>query len=108
MNHILRQLRREQAVIEAMHRKPFWRVGILDRKPWRSSLKRFPSEGWFDWIWSWLFVIHDCKDPAIGCSCSGGFRFPAMETDCPDGCGAKSAEHCWNESRWTDDATLSR
>jgi hypothetical protein len=101
MNH-LRQLRREQAVIEAMHRKPFWRVGILHRRPWRSGLKRSNGESLFSWIRSWLFVIHDCKDPAIGCSCSGGFRFPTNETDCSDGCGAKQDAHCWNKSEWAD------
>lgn len=100
MNHHLRQLRREQAVIEAMHRKLFWRVGILNRRPWNSSLRRHPNESLFDWIRSWLFVVHDCKDPAIGCSCSGGFRFPKKEAHCPE-CGGKDGNHrvgfCWVE-----------
>lgn len=66
--HLLAQLRREQAVIEAMHRRPWWRLGILHRRPWRAS--------YFTNIWTWLRVAHDCQDPMIGCSCSGSFRFP--------------------------------
>jgi hypothetical protein len=76
--YLLGQLRREQAVIEAMRRKPIWRVGILDRRPWRSKLRKLNGESWFSWAWSWLFAIHDCSDPAIACSCSGGFRFPSI------------------------------
>lgn len=70
--HIGMQLRREQAVIEAMHRRPWWRVGILLRRPWRASWR---PETLRD-VWPWLTVAHDCQDPVIGCSCSGGFRFP--------------------------------
>lgn len=67
------QLRREQAVIHAMHHKPWWRVGIFNRRPWLSGLT-VREVG----LWSWLTVVHDCQDPVIGCSCSGGFRFPKV------------------------------
>ena len=73
---IERQLRREQAVIQAMHRKPWWRVGILNRRPWRSTARRGGGETLRSWVWGWLTKVHDCADPAIGCSCSGSFRFP--------------------------------
>jgi hypothetical protein len=106
MNH-LRQLRREQTVIEAMHRKPFWRVGILHRRPWRSGLKRLNGESLFSWIRSWMFVIHDCKDPAIGCSCSGGFLFPTIETDCPE-CGGKDGAHRKNGICWVEESEKSQ
>jgi len=66
------QLRREQKVIEAIHHKPWWKIGILYRRPWRASWRpRTLRE-----IVSWLLAAHDCADPAVGCSCSGGFRFP--------------------------------
>lgn len=77
-NRILEQLRREQAVIDAMHHKPWWRVGIFHRRPWRRhgpfnfGVNRYE-------LWSWLTLVHDCADPAIGCSCAGGFRFPPVE-----------------------------
>lgn len=62
-------------VIQAMHRKPWWRVSILNRKPWRRhSLFRYGYT--LRELWNWLTVVHDCKDPAVGCSCSGGYRFP--------------------------------
>lgn len=72
---ILVQLRREQACIQAIHARPWWRVGILLRRPWR----REPP--WrYGWslrnLWSWLTVAHDCADPMVACSCTGGFRFP--------------------------------
>jgi len=71
--HWLEQMRREQACIAAIHRRPWWRKGILLRRPWGHrrvplrSLRRF---------WGWLTTTHDCADPAVACSCSGGFRFP--------------------------------
>ena len=73
-----KQLRREQACIQAMHDRPWWRVGILRRRPWRSTIRRWPKESILSHLWAWLFVIHDCQDPAVGCSCSGGFRFPLV------------------------------
>jgi hypothetical protein len=70
------QLRKEQACIQAMHHRPWWRVGILRRRPWRSPTRRWPGEPLLGYLWAWLFVKHDCQDPAVGCSCQGGFRFP--------------------------------
>lgn len=70
------QLRREQMVIAAMHQKPWYRAGILARRPWRSALRRQRGESTLAWAWAWLTVVHDCADPAVGCSCSGSFRFP--------------------------------
>ena len=66
------QLRREQAVIQAMHNRPWWRIGILARKPWCASWKPRTLRQ----LWQWLAAAHDCQDPAVGCSCTGGFRFP--------------------------------
>ncbi len=68
---ILAQLRRERAAIEAVHALPWWRVGILLRRPWRAR-DVFACTTWRQW----LFEVHDCQDPAVACSCSGGFRFP--------------------------------
>ncbi len=68
---IIDQLRREQACIEAIHRKPCWRIGILLRRPWRDQ---HPTLSVIDW----LFRAHDCSDPAVACSCSGSFRFPKI------------------------------
>ena len=70
-----KQLRREQAAIEAIQALPWWRRGILLRRPWRSSMAR-SGQSLLSWVCAWLFVIHDCADPAVACSCSGGFRFP--------------------------------
>lgn len=70
------QLRREQRVIAAMHQKAWYRVGVLARRPWRSALRRQRGESILAWVWAWLTVAHDCADPAVGCSCSGSFRFP--------------------------------
>lgn len=73
------QLRREQAAIAAIHAKPWWRIGVLLRRPWRApaSVKnRGACESFLKWISDWFLVIHDCQDPAVACSCSGGFRFP--------------------------------
>lgn len=71
------QLDRERTVIAAMHRQRH--LHILRRKPWRSRVK--PIEGStlrvkISSLWQWLRKAHDCADPAIGCSCSGSFRFP--------------------------------
>jgi hypothetical protein len=73
-NGVMAQLRREQKVIEAMHRRPWWRVGVLHRRPWR---KRWPSD--VHGLWDWLTKTHDCSDPMVGCSCTDGFRFPASK-----------------------------
>lgn len=69
------QLRREQAVIQAIHGRPWWRVGILLRRPWRSSFRLRDVRSARS-LWAWLAVVHDCLDPAVACSCSGSFRFP--------------------------------
>lgn len=69
------QLRREQAVIDAVHRRPWWRIGFLLRRPWRA-----PNGGrnrGIQGVVDWLCRLHDCSDPAVGCSCSGSFRFPS-------------------------------
>lgn len=73
---ILAQLHREQAAVQAMHSVPWWRAGILLRRPWASEAKRGQRESRLSWAWAWLTVVHDCSDPSVGCSCSGGFRFP--------------------------------
>ncbi len=70
--YLLKQLRREQAVIQAMHSRPWWRIGIVGRRPWRASWRPRTLRQ----LWQWLTAAHDCRDPAVGCSCSGGFRFP--------------------------------
>jgi hypothetical protein len=74
MSSIEAQLRREQAAIAAIHRRPWWRVGILLRRPWRSALRPVNFTG----LVAWLRYAHDCQDPAVACSCSGGFRFPLV------------------------------
>jgi len=68
------QLQRERQVISAMqHRTKRNPVrDLLLRKPWKSPTK---PHGWRD-FWQWLVCAHDCSDPAVGCSCSGGYRFP--------------------------------
>lgn len=67
---------------------------LLYRKPWRKSIwpgiagayrarnERYEFETRPHWIavawlniWSWVRYAHDCSDPSIACSCSGGFRF---------------------------------
>lgn len=70
------QLRRERAVITAMQhrtgRNPV--SNLLLRKPWRAGHRprwNRPRE-----VWDWVRFAHDCQDPVVGCSCSGGFRFP--------------------------------
>lgn len=79
------QLGRSHESIRAMQqRQRKWMGPILDilwRKPWKS-----PSGVGVSWayplevnvlnFWQWLFLAHDCSDPSVACSCSGGFRFP--------------------------------
>lgn len=78
MSYLLEQLRREQAAVAAMHRRPWWRVGVLLRRPWRAP-KGPRNSGWRGLV-DWLYASHDCQDPMVGCSCSGGFRFPHIDT----------------------------
>jgi hypothetical protein len=75
----------DQEVIRAMQKKLSSRWNpikdLLYRKPWRSRIKYHQLKGDYWWItiiniWGWLCRAHDCQDPSIGCSCSGGFRFP--------------------------------
>lgn len=71
----LEQYYRQLDAIEANHALPWWRVGILLRRPWRREpIFGIPKS--FKYLWGWLTLVHDCQDPAIMCSCSGGFRFP--------------------------------
>lgn len=72
INGILAQLRREQATIQAMHNRPWWRVSILLRRPWKAKKDELKAS-----LWDYLTKVHDCTDPAVGCSCTGDFRFPA-------------------------------
>lgn len=76
---------RNETCIAAMQKQllrfPF---GLFHRKPWRSPGK------WYEGVFTgsaslririlnfieWLRNAHDCSDPAVACSCSGGFRFP--------------------------------
>jgi hypothetical protein len=67
---------RDNAVIRAMQRRAS-RNPIRDflwRRPWRSSSR--PNLASLRDTWNWLAAAHDCSDPAVGCSCTGGFRFP--------------------------------
>lgn len=73
-------LDRDREVIRAMQqraaRNPIRH--FMWRKPWKSPSKThfsFSKIGFLNLI-SWLARAHDCSDPAVGCSCSGGFRFP--------------------------------
>lgn len=74
-NYLRRQLHREQQVILAMKHRPWWRVGVLLRRPWRRH-GPFAYGFSFRELRNWTLIVHDCADPAIGCSCSGSFRFP--------------------------------
>lgn len=63
-------------VVNAMQRKHdvWWRCwGVFWRKPWRASHRPRWSRP-LD-VLDWLRKAHDCADPAVGCSCSGGFRY---------------------------------
>jgi hypothetical protein len=79
------QLEREREVIQAMReRGRRWHGPLLDvlwRKPWRSSGGTGVRCGrtWgvkLSNFLGWLRNAHDCADPSVGCSCSGGFRHP--------------------------------
>jgi hypothetical protein len=79
------QLRREREVIAAMRRRQRkWHGPVLDlfwRKPWRStagvgvSRDRSVRVNLSNFL-GWLRNAHDCADPSVGCSCSGGYRHP--------------------------------
>lgn len=71
---IVDHIARSNAVIQAMHDRPWWRTGFLLRRPWRVSSKTAGSV-WYR-LRTWFNVTHDCSDPAIGCSCAGSYRFP--------------------------------
>lgn len=53
----------------------------IRRRIWRAN--HGPSLVWNDPIistlnfFNWFFNAHDCQSPVIGCSCAGGYRFPA-------------------------------
>ncbi|TDC30072.1 hypothetical protein E1211_24815 [Micromonospora sp. 15K316] len=52
--------------------------GVLWRRPWRSRTRpnwRSPRG-----VLAWLRAAHDCSDPAVACSCDGGYRFPRPVT----------------------------
>jgi hypothetical protein len=46
------------------------------RKPWKSRAFINPLHPRS--LKDWLQAAHDCSDPSIACSCSGGFRFPLI------------------------------
>jgi len=50
---------------------------FLWRRPWRSPSR--PNLRSLRDTLTWLGKAHDCADPSIGCSCSGGYRFPDCE-----------------------------
>lgn len=86
----LRQLQgllsRYREVTQAVHNRPWWRVGILLRRPWAvdpvplDTARQQPTwAGGVAYVWSWLTVVHDCSDPSVACSCQGGFLFPWQE-----------------------------
>lgn len=60
------------AVHERIARHPLLRV--LWRRPWRSRYRPRWSSLWE--VTSWLIAAHDCDDPSVACTCTGGFRFP--------------------------------
>ena len=72
---------RDREVIQAMQRRADRNSlrGLLWRKPWRSSTR--PNLRSVRDLLQWLRVAHDCADPAVGCSCNGGFRFPRPAED---------------------------
>lgn len=88
-----KRLAREQEVIRAMQvRQRRWLgpLGILWRRPWRSPAR----PGWSRTaplgvnvrnLIGWISAAHDCADPSVGCSCSGGFRFPRPQADDAEG-----------------------
>ncbi|MFJ8687397.1 hypothetical protein [Micromonospora wenchangensis] len=67
---------RERNVIAAMQRRinrnPI--RGFLWRRPWRSSAR--PNLRSLRDVAEWVRAAHNCADPSIGCSCTGGYRFP--------------------------------
>jgi hypothetical protein len=73
------QLNREREVIRAMQqRQRRWHGPVGDflwRRPWRSPAPVPPlGQG----LINWLRAAHDCSDPSVGCSCTGGYRFPRL------------------------------
>lgn len=79
-------LSRYREVTQAVHNRPWWRVGILLRRPWAvdpvplDTARQQPTwAGGVAYVWSWLTVAHDCSDPSVACSCQGGFLFPWQE-----------------------------
>lgn len=74
------QWRRDRdALAAAQHR--IARVPVLDllwRRPWRSSSR--PRWRSLPDVRAWLAAAHDCADPSVGCSCAGGYRYPAGST----------------------------
>lgn len=73
---IWRSRERDRAVIAAMQRRiarnPF--RDLLWRRPWRSNTR--PNLSSLSDTLDWLRAAHDCSDPSVGCSCTGGYRFP--------------------------------
>lgn len=85
---LLAMLDRERACITAMQRRAARNPlrDFLWRRPWRSpggvpglieSVRRAKTPGVaVRNAWGWIAAAHDCADPAVACSCTGGFRFP--------------------------------
>lgn len=73
---IWRSRERDREVITAMQRRMARHPVryFLWRRPWRAPSR--PNLRSLGDTMRWLRVAHDCADPSIGCSCSGGFRFP--------------------------------
>lgn len=69
---------RAVACIQARHHLPWWRIGVFLRRPWRRRMVWSPSWRWIlHDLWAWLFICHDCSDPAVACSCTGSYRHPS-------------------------------
>lgn len=80
----LRESRQEaerlRTALAAVRGRPWWRVGILLRRPWgvcslREAVRGgFANRGLLGGLRVgvyWLTWEHDCTDPAVGCSCPG-------------------------------------
>lgn len=72
---LLRRRELDWECIRAMQQRAdkFLVFSIFWRKPWKSG--HLPNWNSVRSVWDWIKYAHDCQDPAVACSCSGGFRF---------------------------------